>query len=1149
MNEIFHALEGVLGYLFIGSVTALVLVPLALALLRVARIQRPVYRHVIWLYVLIGVVAIPGLWLHGPKIEVAVLPAATDRPVALVQRPPDSSGVKGSAAPGSIQTTISPVQQVPVADVQGPALSRKGLVAAAWLIGFTVMSLRLAVTWHRLHRICLSASPVPLVHCPATVTCQRVRLRLTSKVQGPVCLGVTRPTILLPTEMYHHGSAEDLRMVLTHELAHVQRRDGWLNLFQRIVEALFYFHPLVWLASRQLTNEREHICDNYVLAQGASPDNYTALLLAMVEQTLGARSIPGVALFEGQLLARVRSLLSPGRDRQTRLTWRSVALCTATAFAVLVVFGSIRLTAQAPKADGEAGPATVAGTDQPRTIDAVFERDNSSPTSIVLIRPPFTFTLKTVTLEGQPRPGVRIRCVHPRPERGRPLVELTATTDASGSAQITVTDANLLADRYVWFEVVDENVVGNGAVGISPIDHEFTWTFKTIPLQQRAFQVVDPKGKGIAAAKVWLAMINFPLDASPHACDPQGRVTLKCPQARLHVGAIAPGFASTVLREVDLSGASPTVIKLNQGQKIEGRVRDSKGRPVEGLVVLAKKQDSLHYLDEFILKTTTGKDGRYTLSNVSAGEWEVSARSADPNRPLFVTPVKRTVRTWWKATGVNLLALDGFRVKGRYVSQYDTRLKGEGGRRTILVSVHQVTQPGLIGFIQAARQPIKDCWWEERTNEDGTFDIWSLPSGAMGWISFTGISGFQEVVSVPQAYPFLRGGSEAIQFDSVPPGTYEGIEVRFSLAARIEGTVTDMAGHPVQGVEVAVLPSGNTMKVDEAGRFMGELPPHEEVKLVVRKASEPGVRRSRADTGLLVTDSFEVHEGEIVERHLVIPDDEPAGPASPQASDWRARFDQVYRLDEGQILKRIAPPFIPERGRYFGGDPKPDLIWFHWKDGLQFAGLGVFEPGTHASLGSALALVLRLKSYEYEGPEELLNLELPGDWILRDEAPAEAKLYALEQLLASQIGRAIRIESRSIQENAIVATGRYEYHALPEPFQAGLVTMYSDRPDPDEHLGGGTGMVHSVGEFLNELGDRVGIRVIDQTEPGRPGQIFFLRDSSSDLAHIKSLADKSAKLKMLLDNVSRQTGLQFKVEPRTVQKWFVTEATSTDRGN
>jgi hypothetical protein len=108
----------------------------------------------------------------------------------------------------------------------------------------------------------------------------------------------------------------------------MRRRDGCLNLFQRLVEAVFFFHPLVWLASRQLTNEREHICDNYVLAQGASPDDYTTLLFRMVEQALDERRLPKVALFEGQLLARVRSLLNPLRSRQTRLPWRVAAACT-----------------------------------------------------------------------------------------------------------------------------------------------------------------------------------------------------------------------------------------------------------------------------------------------------------------------------------------------------------------------------------------------------------------------------------------------------------------------------------------------------------------------------------------------------------------------------------------------------------------------------------------------------------------------------------------------------------------------------------------------------------------------------------------------------------------------------------------------------
>jgi hypothetical protein len=262
----------------------------------------------------------------------------------------------------------------------------------------------------------------------------------------------------------------------------------------------------------------------------------------------------------------------------------------------------------------------------------------------------------------------------------------------------------------------------------------------------------------------------------------------------------------------------------------------------------------------------------------------------------------------------------------------------------------------------------------------------------------------------------------------------------------------------------------------------------------------------------------------------------------PLALDWRAKFDMVYRLDEGQILKRIAPPFIPERQKYYTTEHEtqasliprgPDVFVFHWDGGLRNWGLSFGE----GDLALTLSFVSRLKSYEYEGPEELLKLKLPGDWIIRDDAAIESKLKALEQLLAAEVRRNIRFEKRSVEQEVIVATGRFEFHPLPDEERSRL-HMYVDDADLQAR-GGGGGTADSVRELLEALGNRVGMRVIDQTQPSEATQIVYNHHSSSYLTRVQDPAEKAGKLQQLLENLSRQTDLQFRVETRTVEKWFV----------
>ena len=164
-------------------------------------------------------------------------------------------------------------------------------------------------------------------------------------------------------------------MILAHELAHIDRRDCWVNLFQRLLEAMFFFHPLVWLASRQLTHERERICDNWVLARGVRVDDYLQLLSDIGERILmKTRHLPAVALFEGGLLSRVRSLLDPQHNRITRMTRRSAWTCALSFVLCFAALGTVRLGAR-PNPGPSSMPAmaallTSSGLSQAGSTDA-----------------------------------------------------------------------------------------------------------------------------------------------------------------------------------------------------------------------------------------------------------------------------------------------------------------------------------------------------------------------------------------------------------------------------------------------------------------------------------------------------------------------------------------------------------------------------------------------------------------------------------------------------------------------------------------------------------------------------------------------------------------------------------------------------------
>ncbi|MHC4476351.1 MAG: HEAT repeat domain-containing protein, partial [Planctomycetota bacterium] len=261
---------------------------------------------------------------------------------------------------------------------------------------------------------------------------------------------------------------------------------------------------------------------------------------------------------------------------------------------------------------------------------------------------------------------------------------------------------------------------------------------------------------------------------------------------------------------------------------------------------------------------------------------------------------------------------------------------------------------------------------------------------------------------------------------------------------------------------------------------------------------------------------------------------------------WRERFDEVYRLDDGQILKRIAPPFIPERAEYYRHEHSgqasaiaepPDYFTFHWDAALVNWGLGF--TGGERPLEAVLKHNLSMGRDAFEGPEELLEIDVQGDWIVRKDSSMEQRLEALEKILEDETGRGIRFIKRRIEREVIVAGGRYRFRGLPGKGRNDVVYMYSDIFDIDS--GGGGGTAKSVSEFLAALANRVGVPVIDRTESSGDNTIVYDHHRSSYLGKVTDELERAKKLEMLLANLTKQTDLQFKISAEPVEIWFVTE--------
>jgi len=165
-----------------------------------------------------------------------------------------------------------------------------------------------------------------------------VTLGVSNGVSVPAVIGYRRPAILLPDSTLSRLNAEQLDGILIHELAHVRRYDDWAIAIQRILEALFIWHPLVRFIAGKMELQREIACDDWVLSS-KQPRAYAISLTAIAE--FCARSphsgLMGLAIEnESQLGRRIEVLLDNTRSITTRISSKSLG-CVACLLSLVSV--------------------------------------------------------------------------------------------------------------------------------------------------------------------------------------------------------------------------------------------------------------------------------------------------------------------------------------------------------------------------------------------------------------------------------------------------------------------------------------------------------------------------------------------------------------------------------------------------------------------------------------------------------------------------------------------------------------------------------------------------------------------------------------------------------------------------------------------
>ncbi len=189
-----------------------------------------------------------------------------------------------------------------------------------WLLGVMLLLSRIIAGWIGLHFIKKDLSfSVPL-HLHSTFNKIKHRLGVNGEVQLalsslctiPMVIGHMKPIVLLPIATLNQLSTEEVEAILAHELAHIIQYDFIKNLIVMVGEAIFFYHPVIWMLSAEIKEGREHCCDDTVMRLYPNRVQYARTLVKLEEMYIGNSSSISMGLFNSKfkLMKRVKRILN-----------------------------------------------------------------------------------------------------------------------------------------------------------------------------------------------------------------------------------------------------------------------------------------------------------------------------------------------------------------------------------------------------------------------------------------------------------------------------------------------------------------------------------------------------------------------------------------------------------------------------------------------------------------------------------------------------------------------------------------------------------------------------------------------------------------------------------------------------------------------
>ena len=354
-----------------------------------------------------------GIWLAAslkflvPFAALTSLGAQLEWQEALPQTPVEWTAAIAAVSQPLITPPVDIVLPHTISARTGVSLPVIG--GTIWAAGFATLLGVWLVRWRRVSRIIRAGTPITSgrTHDALQSVAAPVTLPLIESDTSlePGVFGILRPVLLWPREIDVRLDDAQVRAVLAHELSHAHRRDNLTAAAHMLVEAVFWFHPLVWWIGARLVDERERACDEEVVRLGHDPDVYAESILNtchfFVESPLTC--VPGVT--GSNLKKRIERIMSPHPGERLS-QWAKAFLVAVATVTIAAPVGIGALTASVR-------PATIdlslPNSGRRFAVASVLPNKSGEMRVMMRVQPGGAWEATNVTLESMIRLAYRIQ--------------------------------------------------------------------------------------------------------------------------------------------------------------------------------------------------------------------------------------------------------------------------------------------------------------------------------------------------------------------------------------------------------------------------------------------------------------------------------------------------------------------------------------------------------------------------------------------------------------------------------------------------------------------------------------------------------------------------------------------------------------------